>query len=166
VLFGTSDVFDGDAKPVTSAGEALGFALKGGTPTGGSIDFQAIGVDDGTTSVSAVGGISPGERVNEVFMIVGKIEWGATDTLTLYYNTGGNDGTTGTLDWGDFSECASLTASVDESQFDTLHVAGQQVSSVDEIRMGTSLTDVGIIPEPASVALIGLGGLVMLARRR
>jgi len=166
MTFGTSDVFDPNAKPVTSAGEALGFALKGGTPTSSSIDFQALAVDDGSTSVSAVGGISPGDNVNEVFMIVGEIEWGATDSITLYQNSGGNDGSTGSTNWGDFSEFASLTASVDESQFNTLHVAGQQVSSIDEIRFGQSLEDVGVIPEPSVLTLLGIAALGLIGLRR
>lgn len=40
---------------------------------------------------------------------------------------------------------------------------------VDEIRIGTTLADVAdvaVIPEPASLGLLGFGGLVMLGRRR
>ena len=38
---------------------------------------------------------------------------------------------------------------------------------VDEIRYGTTLADViPFVPEPASVALLGLGGLMLLRRRR
>jgi len=37
---------------------------------------------------------------------------------------------------------------------------------VDEIRIGTTLADVIPVPEPASVALLGLGGLMLLRRRR
>ncbi|MEM1211586.1 MAG: PEP-CTERM sorting domain-containing protein [Planctomycetota bacterium] len=36
----------------------------------------------------------------------------------------------------------------------------------DEIRLGTTFADVVPIPEPGSLALIGLGGLVIAARRR
>jgi len=37
---------------------------------------------------------------------------------------------------------------------------------VDEIRIGTDFADMSIVPEPASLALIGLGGLCLLSRRR
>jgi hypothetical protein len=36
---------------------------------------------------------------------------------------------------------------------------------VDAIRIGDSYSDV-VVPEPASLALMGLGGLLMLRRRR
>jgi hypothetical protein len=39
-------------------------------------------------------------------------------------------------------------------------------SLLDEIRIGTTLADVIPVPEPASLALLGLGGLLMLNRRR
>lgn len=154
--FGTSDVFDPNLKPTSSAGEALGFALKG---IGSTIDFQALAVDGGTTSVSAVGGIATTSTA--VRMIYGKIEWGATDTITLYNSTTNTD-------LSSFAEFASLTAAVDETQFNTLHIAGQQVSSMDEIRFGDSLADIGItnIPESSSALLGLIGGLLLLRRRR
>ena len=37
---------------------------------------------------------------------------------------------------------------------------------VDEFRFGTELTDVAVVPEPASLALLGLGTLCLLGRRR
>ena len=38
------------------------------------------------------------------------------------------------------------------------------VFTIDEIRLGTELSDV-VIPEPASLALLGMGGLLMLRRQ-
>ncbi|MFP4355854.1 MAG: PEP-CTERM sorting domain-containing protein [Phycisphaerae bacterium] len=37
---------------------------------------------------------------------------------------------------------------------------------VDEIRVGESLADLNVVPEPATMSLLGLGGLVVLRRRR
>jgi hypothetical protein len=155
--FGTSDVFDPNAKPVTSGGEAIGFALQG---SGSNIDFQALAVDGGVTSTSAVGGLTHSSP--QIQMIYGQIDWGATDTITLFHSlTDTNQAS--------FTQFASLSADLNESAFDTLHVAGQQVSSIDEIRFGDSLADIGVvaIPEPSSLSLIGLGlgGLYLLRRR-
>jgi hypothetical protein len=44
---------------------------------------------------------------------------------------------------------------------------GGATSILDEIRFGTTIAEVfPVIPEPASLALLGLGGLMMLNRRR
>ena len=39
--------------------------------------------------------------------------------------------------------------------------------SIDELRIGTTFDDVVVaVPEPASLLLVGLGGLAMLSRRK
>jgi len=54
---------------------------------------------------------------------------------------------------------------LDQSQFDTLNVAGTKFF-VDEIRIGTTFSDVAPVPEPGTLALLGSGGLLLLLRRR
>ena len=44
--------------------------------------------------------------------------------------------------------------------------AGGVVVRFDEFRFGTELGDVAVVPEPSSVGLLGLGGLLLAARRR
>lgn len=156
-MFGSSDVLDPNAKPVTSgAGNSIGFALKG---SGSAIDFQAIAVDGGVTSVSALGGLA--HTTPQIHMIYGEITWGATDTITLFNSTTDTD-------LSSFSQFATLDATLSEGSMDTLHIAGQQVSSVDEIRFGSSLADVGVtnIPEASAAVLGMLGSLLLLRRRR
>lgn len=155
-MFGSSDVLDPNAKPVTSgAGDSIGFALQG---IGSAIDFRAIAVDGGVTSLSVVGGLA--HTSPQIHMIYGEITWGATDTITLFSSTTDTD-------LSSFTQFATLDATLSEGSMDTLHIAGQQVSTLDEIRFGSSLADVGVtnIPE-ASAAMLGMLGSFLLLRRR
>ena len=49
--------------------------------------------------------------------------------------------------------------------WDAVNISLSYQSRADEIRFGTSLQSV-VIPEPASLALLGLGGLLLVRRRR
>ncbi len=49
---------------------------------------------------------------------------------------------------------------------DFVAIRGGAIASVDEMRIGLSLADVAAIPEPASLGLLGLGGLALGRRRR
>jgi hypothetical protein len=149
-----------------AGGEGFGVAFTGqGVDAGGSIDIRAIAIDDGVGAKSTglindpgSGGVSDG---GDAYFIVGKIDWvanGGSDTLTLYNVTD----TTAALP----TAFATITADIDNGNINTLAFAGEQIGAFDEIRIGTELADVGVVPEPSSTALLGLGGLALILRRR
>ena len=119
--------------------------------------------DDGV----AGGTDMPGNTGRDRFTVA-KITW----------SDAGND----TIDWvffdkGDtMTEAAwnaagksSVSADLDQSTFDTLSFASDYVH-FDEFRIATTFDDAvsgtEVIPEPTSLALLGLGGLLIAGRRR
>lgn len=149
-----------DKQNPTHAGEGFGVHLDGNVGGGRVIDVLGYQIDDGSASQSGtVLGVP--EAGVETFMIVGKIDWvpnGGLDTLTLYNITDVNAPLP--------TSFATMTADLDNTLFDTLAFESHQVATIDEIRFGTELSDVGVVPEPGSLALLGLGGLMIGYRRR
>ncbi|MEM6256734.1 MAG: PEP-CTERM sorting domain-containing protein [Planctomycetota bacterium] len=142
---------------MTSSGNGLGINTRGGV-------FNPTTWEGGGN-----GAISAGINftLNTDFFIVGKFDWGATsgdvDTVTLY-NPALNDLTN--LGTG-FSR--STSAGVDQTAFDTLSISIRNSGGAniyDEIRFGATLDDVTPIPEASSLALLGLGGILVARRRR
>jgi hypothetical protein len=94
--------------------------------------------------------------------VVGRVQWGANsaanDTVTLYLP--GTDRLLG-------SAVSSSTGVItDQSGIDLLGFQNLTNFNVfDEIRVGATSADVGIIPEPSAALLGGLGMLALLRRR-
>ena len=157
-VFGTDkfDVISPDnVNPTISGGEGFGVHMDGlGDST---MDIFGYAIDGGVAAES-IGKVDNDTSVN-TFFIVGQIDWveSGNDTLTLY-----NVSDVNTLPVA----FATITADIDQSAFDTLAITNRQVSTIDEIRFGTSLADVGVVPEPGSLALLAAGGLLVASRRR
>ncbi|MFT6793188.1 MAG: hypothetical protein ACJAR1_001178 [Rubritalea sp.] len=97
------------------------------------------------------------------YLIVGHAQWGANgtadDTVTLYLP--GTDLALG-------SAVAQSVGVVAQSGFDKINTNhGNGLSSRwDELRIGATYADVTPVPEPTTTALLGLGGLALILRRR
>jgi hypothetical protein len=168
------DLFDEDSNASTDE-QGIGFAevWNSGRPAIPTIwdtnDYDGGNMNGAptlttTTAPGLVGTSQIGftATADETYLIVLHAQWGAdgatNDTVTLY--TPGTDLTLG-------SAVATYQAIVSQDSFDTLFfTADQTIGDLDEIRIGATYNDVVPVPEPASLALIGLGGLMMIRRRR
>ena len=123
---------------------------------GGNVQIAPAGLASGSGLAIA--------RDGATHMFVLHAQWGAdgvtNDTLTLY--TPGTDLVLG-------SAISTYEGIVSQDSFDTLFFsADQSVGVLDEIRVGATYADVSPspVPEPSTTALIGLGGLALILRRR
>lgn len=110
----------------------------------------------------------------QTYLVMARIDWAAdesNDTVTLAAFASGDTISEAAFDAKVTAGTAtSIGADLDQSTFDTLNVATSRDNYVDEIRIATTFADAvtgtSVIPEPGSFALVGLGALALLARRR
>lgn len=96
-------------------------------------------------------------------LIVGKIVWGAdanaVEKITLYSADSSLNLTVALAE--------TDTIAMDQATFDTIAIQFKDSTpNIDEIRFGATSADVLPVPEPGSLALLGLGGLLIARRRR
>jgi hypothetical protein len=94
-------------------------------------------------------------------LVVLKFTWDATDQVDVW------------VDPADFGDLGTAGSSLSGDAENTNNGVGDEIYpraqgmewDIDEIAMGETLTDVSI-PEPTTMALLGLGGLAVLRRRK
>ncbi|MEO1836402.1 MAG: PEP-CTERM sorting domain-containing protein [Akkermansiaceae bacterium] len=176
LIFGTDPMLavrgasnNGNLSSSTGQAFGIGFRTENGANAGGGtgspnavafINSESATVDVGSFLPSFAGGATH----HDTSLIVGRIDWnpnGTADMLYLFNVTSVGDAEPALGD-----AIATLSADFDQSNFNTIGLWDTGASLFDEIRFGTSYADVIGIPEPSGIALLGLGGLAILLRRR
>ena len=158
---------NGNLNPSVTDAQAIGFSIPFNN-NAYPVMWETNNYDGGNVQ-NAPAGLASGSglaiaRDGATHMFVLHAQWGAdgvtNDTLTLY--TPGTDLVLG-------SAISTYEGIVSQDSFDTLFFsADQSVGVLDEIRVGATYADVSPspVPEPSTTALIGLGGLALILRRR
>jgi len=128
----------------------------------------SVGLSNGVWAISEIGGgpsASSGVArvVGQTYLMVLKIDFltEGSDQMTLYVNPTpglGAPNVTG----------ASITTTKDFSLYGVMFYPSSSTNAgaLDELRFGNTFADVTPIPEPATIALLVLGGLGLLGRKR
>jgi hypothetical protein len=164
LTFGTTGLDDGSgtsAAPIKAGGDAFGvsFGGTGGNTTDwGFLMVQGVTYSGGTLTENVSDRLTVGDTT---LMIVGKVEWNTgtagADVISLY-NVTDPDAALPTA----FS---SMEVDLNEYALTTVGIGDGQTAIFDEIKMGSTLSDV--IPEPATLGLVAaFGGAVLFIRRR
>lgn len=157
----------GLASGANGSAEFVGAGLSWNTFTGGAGDAAYIshGTLDGGQGVYGQAAAEAAGSVNGRGLLVGRITINAAgnDLIDIKrYAEGSTIDALGDVTW---SAQSSVDSSMSASHL-LLWMNGNGGGELDAIRFGESWNDVTGVPEPSSAALLGLGGLALILRRR
>jgi hypothetical protein len=164
----TENMVGNDNQSLVAAGYGVGFGI---TSSGSANRSIHTVVYDNSTEFAKVNEPTPtfnGPAASDVVLLAMKVNWkpaGTPDEIFVF-NISGNDIT---VEPNEATALASTTVDWDQptqNALDVFNISDTQVANVDEIRVATTYLDAVGIPEPSSLTLLGLGGLLVARRRR
>lgn len=136
------------ASPIGANGNAVGVGFAGTPSTPGlfeNVEMQGVTYEDGVLTENIDERIVAGSNT---VMVVGKVEWaanGSNDTVTLYHVVDPAAGLP--------TAFSTMEVDLNQSTFNVVSIGDSQTSVFDEIRFGTSPTDVGMVPLTLAIAV-------------